>query len=399
MASEKGILAAFILNRDAYDLLQPVIKEDDFSIQAQIIYKYINDFYNKDSDAIKIDKDILLSKIARKHQKHTDMFATILEDIEDYSVPNVVEEFIALKKHTCSQELSTLLLGEEEEEIKLKIQEYQELTDVSFLNQEDDSVIYKPDLVTMFEETQETDTIPVIPGALNTILKGKLRRGHHIIVFAVVEVGKTLFTLNLTVGFCTRGYKVLYLCNEEPIDDILDRFLSRFTMIDIDDIRKNPEETHTKAYANGFNNLILIKSHAGSCGEIERLVREHKPDVLVVDQIKNLEIPGTNGDEMSTVIKASRFMRKIGKQYNLVPISVTQAGDSAYNKTILQLRDIYSSKTSVAGDADLMIGIGMNEDMARQNRRLINLPKNKISGKHEYFAVEFDTRHNRVISL
>ena len=209
----------------------------------------------------------------------------------------------------------------------------------------------------------------------------------------------TLFTLNMAAGFCRRGKKVLYLCNEEPVEDVLDRFLSRFTGIDIDHVRDDPVKTQEIANEYGFQNLLLVKSHAGTLAEIEKMLQTHKPDVLVVDQIKNLEIPGTQGDEMTTVIKASRFMRRMGKQYGVVAISVTQAGDTAFNRTVLRIRDVYNSKTSVAGDADLMIGIGMNESMEAQGRRMINLPKNKVSGRHEYFGVEFDTRHSKVKSL
>ena len=395
---EKNVLSALLQSREAYNLLAPVLSENDFSVHGQIIYKCLAEYYNKDVDAESINKSIILSSVGRTHPKHRDMFTEIIEELSTCSVINVVDEFIELKKNKCAHELSSALLQQDSSLIKNKLQEYQELLDTSFLSKEDEAVIYQPDLVELFKNTEHNDTIPVIPAQLNTMLKGRLRRGHHVIIFARPEVGKSLFSINFSFGFCKRGYIVLYLCNEEPVEDVLDRFLSRFTGIDIDEVRKDPKKTQDLAVPNGFNNLILVKSHAGTTMEIERLIKEHKPDVVVVDQIKNLDISGAT-DEMSTVIKASRFMRRIGKQYNVVSVSVTQAGDSATNKVFLHYNDIYSSKTAVSGDADLMIGIGANEEMIQQGRRMINLPKNKVSGKHSSFPTEIDTRHSKVLSI
>jgi len=231
-----------------------------------------------------------------------------------------------------------------------------------------------------------------VPKALNTAVGGGVLRGHCILVYARPEAGKSLFAINLSAGFLKQGLKVLYAGNEEPIADLQRRFLARMSGIPLATIQASLTRLHEAAdlaEAQGYSNLIAQELKSGKVAEMEALVRKYTPDVLVLDQLKNLKL-SASGNRAQELDEAAREVRRLGKQYSMVTVPITQAGDSAEDKLRLGLGDVEWSNTGIPGAADLMIGIGVNGEYNRANRRMINLPKNKISGNHAYFPLFVD---------
>jgi hypothetical protein len=96
---------------------------------------------------------------------------------------------------------------------------------------------------------------------------------------------------------------------------------------------------------------------------------------------------------------AATAIRNIGKQANVLAVSVTQAGDSASDKLILDQGDVDFSNTGIPAQADLMVGIGVDAQHEAEGIRVFNLPKNKIGGVHEHFPVRIYTQLSRVVSI
>ena len=121
------------------------------------------------------------------------------------------------------------------------------------------------------------------------------------------------------------------------------------------------------------------------------------PDVLVIDQIRNVQVKEDNF--VRHLEKVSAMIRQIGQRHEVLVISVTQAGDSATNKAALEMGDVDNSNTGMPGQADVMLGIGGTEADVRANRRVLSLPKNKRSGNHDFFTVEVDPVLNKIRSM
>jgi hypothetical protein len=58
--------------------------------------------------------------------------------------------------------------------------------------------------------------------------------------------------------------------------------------------------------------------------------------------------------------------------------------------------DFDESRTGVPGSADLMCGVGSDQEHDRHNQRAISLPKNKMSGDHEGFIVNIDKYRSKI---
>ncbi len=145
--------------------------------------------------------------------------------------------------------------------------------------------------------------------------------------------------------------------------------------------------------------LHIYHMEPGSVPEIEELVQEIKPEILVVDQFLNLDGAGDgNTKQMEANAKA---IRNLLAKYDLVGVSVTQAGDRTerHNQEVpawLGMGDVYASRTALAGQADLMLGLGFDEEMKAQGLRAVSIAKNKMAETHEGFTVEADFSRSRM---
>jgi len=116
--------------------------------------------------------------------------------------------------------------------------------------------------------------------------------------------------------------------------------------------------------------------------------------VLLVDQLRN--ITSAKSDNYTQLLdKNAQAVRALGKKYDLVTISVTQAGDSASGRAILGMGDVDSSNTGIPGAADVMIGVGVTEALDRSGQRMLSLPKNKL-GAHSQVLVSFDPYRSKM---
>ena len=129
----------------------------------------------------------------------------------------------------------------------------------------------------------------------------------------------------------------------------------------------------------------------GSLGDVRRLVERYEPDVLVVDQLHKLNSPKRLSKVEHLEYVADK-VRDMGKEFNTLTLSITQAADSATNKAILEMGDVYYSNVAIQQAADLMIGLGMGPD----GNRCLSLCKNKINGNHSPVPITLDSYLSRV---
>jgi KaiC/GvpD/RAD55 family RecA-like ATPase len=233
--------------------------------------------------------------------------------------------------------------------------------------------------------------------ALNERLGGGLLPGHNVTVFGLVESGKSALALTLATGFAKRGHKVLYVGNEDPAPDLMVRAIQMTARKSREELMARPEEAERAALAEGVGNLYIRELAPGTLAEIERLVRKYSPAVLVVDQLRNIH--ATKLDNYTQRLDAiAQGIRAIGKRYGLVTIGVTQAGDSARGRSVLDAGDVDSSNVGIPGAADVLIGIGSTEQLQRAGLRTLSLAKNKVSFRHENFTVRVCPNTGRMMS-
>lgn len=398
---EHKIIAALAADRSSFDRIDPHLSTSDLSPEGGQVLKAIRRFYYKDLDAKQVDLDLIKSAVVRKltNAKHSDLFAVYFQNVAhlDVSAVNVVEEVLSAKREVVSMHLADAILSKQEEQITKLLSEFEALRADSSLEgavHEEYQGVSADTLLLGFDPEH---LIKIAPRSLNRRLGGGVLRGTHIVVVARPELGKTLIVITMLAGFVSSNLKVLYVGNEDPIKAVVMRALTNITNMTADEIKNDPLLAMEKARNRGYDNAIFAGLNGGTIGDVRALCTKYHPDVLIVDQIRNLT---TDAENRTTQLETiARSMRNLAREFDCVAVSVTQAGDSARDKLILDLGDVDGSNTGIPGACDIMLMAGFNQSYDDQNIRMFKLAKNKASGVHDNWTVGIDKKHSRITEI
>lgn len=393
---ERKILAAAIQDRESYEKLVSVVSKNDFSDLGYEIWNKVNLYYTTDKDAKAVDVDLLKQMLEKTLPKHIEVINHTLDILSETSVPNLLRELVDLKRHTVANKLINAL-GTSSKEIPVLIEEYQGIEDTISIDEKAIENVSDYAGEVLEELSDLTGLMKVYPLELNERIDGGVLGGHQILIYARPNAGKTQFAINLSRGFIRDGKRVLYLCNEEPKKQILQRFVSRLSGLTKRDIYKDTKTALRAARKSGLDNLYLEDINPGTFLEIERLIKKINPNVVVIDQLRNVKVKGDT--RVNELEKAATEARRLAKKYNVVVVSITQAGDSAEGKLVLNMGDVDFSNTGIPAQMDLMVGVGVNDEYRANNMRMISIAKNKLSSDHSYFPVRVDESLSKFLSI
>jgi archaellum biogenesis ATPase FlaH len=400
---ERKVLASLLQNRKVYDLVAPEIDVKDLSPEGQIIFGLCSDFYEADKAAERCDVEILVARTEREVQSNK-IGAIIVGAVRDLcgvdvSTVNVGREVLAVKQASLGSRIaSRLAAGKADPVIKEFMNEYLRLDERVSLgagSEDEEEFIGTSAADLGLHSFNQDGLLALYPMALNKQIDGGLRGGHHVLIFAPTEMGKSLFAINACYGFLRQGARVLYVGNEDPAPDILMRMMSRLTLRTKYEILDDPSGTDKILAGRNWNDFVFANLSPGTFGKVRRLVEKHTPRVVILDQLRNIDV----GVEQRTqaLEKAATEARNLAKKFNIPVLSVTQAGDSASGKTILTRGDVDGSNVGIPGQVDLMIGMGANSEMEEGNLRMLSFPKNKLSGNHTPITITIDPFTSRII--
>ena len=398
---EKHVLASSIQSRDAYERIQDHVRHEDLSEQGWIIWGAISEYYEADGGCDRIEPGLLAEAVSHRvsAEKHKTMFRSLVSDISttETSPANVVDALLATKREVVGQRLANAILtGTKPNGL---LDEYQDLLALGSLESEESTETRQGHPVADLCATgfDPEGLIQIWPQSLNNRLDGGVKPGHHIVLFGRPEMGKTMCVIDMMAGFLSQGLRVLYVGNEDPIDDINMRVVNRLSLMSKYEVLNDPEGAELRAKNAGYDLLIMASLSPGTRREIQELIEKHEPEVLVIDQLRNLDV--SNDNYVLQLDMVAKMARTWAKRYSCVVVSVTQAGDSASGKAVLDMGDVDWSNTGIPATADLMIGIGATDKNAQRGEIVFSTPKNKISGKHEYFAVLTEPTLSQLIPL
>lgn len=357
-------------------------------------------YYNTDGSVRQCSSDIVRERALRlPNPKHAEAVDSYLRGLpESVSIPNVIHDIIEHKRGVISDKLSVALANRSPEVPDL-LKEYgrigSEPGEASEMGSSE--ILDFADTSYLEAEPQENEAlIQLWPKSLNNAVGGGAKRGHQILVFARPEAGKTLVTLNLVAGFLHQELRVLYVGNEEPVTDLRTRLTQRILKLSKAQVLADRVGAAKALDKRLRGTLFLAGLAPGTFPEIERHCDKLEPDVVVLDQLRNIRVQA--GARVEELEAAATAARNLAKRRSILVVSVTQAGDSATNKIYLDLNDVDSSKTGIPAQMDLMIGVGSNQDMQEAGMLGFSLCKNKLSGEHARFTVSYNKQTGVITS-
>ena len=405
---EAQLLAASLASRDSYELIKEYItlKSSTYSKQFQVVMNKLGEYYARDSAAVKADVDLLLTQISEtiRNDKHIATFRDMLSAAQavDLSEANVKATVLLAKQQEVGDKLSqALVMDAGQAKVDELLQELQALRAVTSIEQlasqeEAARVLSGAELdldALLHKENDASNLIKLYPTSLNERVDGGVKRGHHIIIFARPNAGKTATCVHMSCGFLHQGFRVLYIINEDREEDIYLRHVNNLSGYDKYSLTGNAQEAQTKARSRGIDRLVIAGLAPGSIKQIAELIEQHSPDVVIVDQLRNLNVRADS--RVNQLDAAARGVRDLGKYYNVLMVSVTQAGDSAEGKAVLDMGDVDFSNTGIPAACDVLLAIGKDATLEAEQRRMISLPKNKL-GREEHFVVNITPSLSRL---
>jgi archaellum biogenesis ATPase FlaH len=402
---EQCLLAASLRSRQDYELIKSYIdmRASTYSKPFQIIMAKVGEYYQRDDGVTLVEPAILLAQIQEsiRNAKHVTRFTELIEEslATTGSDINVRAAILMSKQQEVGDKLSQALAMDSTaakvDDLIKELSALRAMTSLDELSEKGLEAYHDVDLESMIQKEYDPDSlIQLMPTSLNERLDGGVKGGDHVVVFAPVEAGKSAFCINAICGVARQTKRGLYVINEDRAESIIMRAVANLSGMNKYQIQADPRRAQTLANDAGFRNIIVLSAAPGTPQQIAEAVEQYEPEFVVVDQLRNLKVKAES--RVNQLEAAATAVREIGKKYKVVMVSVTQAGDSARDKLILDTGDVDFSNVGIPAQADVMVGIGMNAQYEAENTRMISLPKNKISGRHENFPVRIIPQLSRI---
>ena len=112
--SELKILGAALKQKKVITAIQTCMNpKEEFTSQAQLVYKRICKWYDDDPNSNSVDSEILKASLMRENKRHADKLGQFVDHITDLDVSevNVLQEIVSTKTNTIMQELGARMLN------------------------------------------------------------------------------------------------------------------------------------------------------------------------------------------------------------------------------------------------------------------------------------------------
>ena len=375
---DRTLTAALARTRGGWEYGQAIGLDTSTLTEAgRAIVAAAGEQYERDSDQQELDLKVLESQLERRFGgEMAESILAYASELPRVSASNILDEYRLVRRSKIGLDMAAALASGKHDVAEQLIEQYQTLST-------EGATLPKLRLTAEDFEDEEGIRIGLMPTTLNDYIGGGLLPGHNVTVYGRPDSGKSMFALNQAAYCLRQGKTVLYVANEEPARDITKRLLSRFLGVDIRTLGESEAMVRAINHAgDNYERWNLLHKAGCSARDIRQVAMRVQPDILIVDQLKNLVSSGAGENRALQLDSLARDVRELGITIGCATISVTQAGQTAEQKEILSMSDIEWSNTGIPGAADLLVGIGVTDEMLPQDKRILSMPKNKINGRH-----------------
>ena len=382
-------LINLLLDKDFYEENKGRVSKTMFTNGTGTLYETITKAHENSDNSLTIEEIATL---------HTEVYNPALTRVAKDNFNELLEE---IKKEKPNKKIATTILKElHKQTIAKKVavmatEMYNNTNDTNFNDIQ--TLIDESNGVNKEEYDNVTDDINLLLESLKDNTKWKFNLselrdrvngigdGNFLIVFARPESGKTAFWVNMVAGqggFASQGAKVCALINEEPAIRTQMRLVNAHTGMSFAEIKENPTKAG-ELWSEIKSNMRILDTVDWSLDKIDSYVAKEKPDILIIDQLDKVHIPGTfaRTDEKLRAIYTGA--REIAKRRSCALVGISQASADASGKMDLTFDMMENSKTGKAAEADVIIGVGFRNQLdIDQDIRSIAVSKNKITGYH-----------------
>ncbi|AXY82056.1 hypothetical protein HOU72_gp31 [Pectobacterium phage Khlen] len=217
---------------------------------------------------------------------------------------------------------------------------------------------------------------------------GGLQGGDSIAVAGRPDKGKTsLLAANLVnfapqlAGMDWSGRPMLWLNNEGSGRRIIPRIYQaalKCTFAEM--VAKSNAGTLVQEYTDAMHGeRILVKDmHGSTLGQIEQVIEELNPCVVVFDMLANFRMPGTGGGNKTDALEQMwQETREMAVRHDFVAMPTVQISADGDDQMYPPYSALKDSKTGIQGATDVILMMGALNSIEMDTVRGFSTPKNK----------------------
>ena len=357
------------------------------------LWNYLDNLHNKYNKDI-TSEEYSLYVLTNCMDKDKPVLGQILADINSVDTSSLVIEdvLVDVTKRQKAYEIAIAAL-----EVSEGRKDFDDLVVLSNALQEhkekvDDveSLFVTNDLEVLYNDNVQQQGLRWRLGALNKMM-GSLRKGDFGFIFARPETGKTTFLASEVSHFATQAIgPILWFNNEEQGTKVQLRLYQGMLGVTLTELFSDIHGNKKRYMELGGSRIRIFDSASIHRKQVEQLVRELSPSLVIFDQIDKIK---GFADDREDLRLGSIYIwaREIAKQYCPV-IGVSQADASGEGKKWLTMENVANAKTAKQAEADWILGIGRSHADSEIDMRHLHLSKNKLTGDED---TDPDLRHGK----
>lgn len=393
------ILLKYFLSYTIYNKYNRYIYIDKAFKELKILYHSLGLLHSKFPDTDKTVEDLAAMVFASypnmkevEREAITDLLEKVSEVVASPDVLNSILETIRKRSVARDMALKSLEVAEGNAA-------WEELASLYDSLQERDSGVEpleRLNFVTDDLNVLESHTIksPGLRWRLNCLNRslGPLRPGDFGFVFARPETGKTTF-LASEISFMAGQTQqpVIWFNNEEQGEKVRLRIIQATLGYTADELWIDKAKTQS-LYNDATKGLIRIVDEAAIYrGDVELVVKELQPSLVIFDQIDKLYGFAEDRDDLH-LGAIYIWARELAKRQKCAVIGVCQSDGTGEGVKWLTMSHVANAKTSKQAEADWILGIGRSNEVSTDDIRFFNISKNKLLGDDQ---TDPNDRHGR----
>jgi len=399
MESEASIISACIAERHAFDVVIELESQADLSPNGVVLFKFITEYYGRDKKCQSIDVDVLLDTIEAQKPLAYEKLSTVINNLPEPSPANLITLLTEQRLKRIGAEMTAAFASGDKQKAAALSVEYNDVYELGVRSDEDEDELFEVYQDVSVEELtkslREGADLSLLPEILGDIVYNMMK-GDHVIIFGPVNGGKSAVNIQIAGDYVYEDMTVLYVGNEDPADRMVLRAVCNMVGKSLQEVEEDMDGYTEEAREVGYKNFIFKELAGGTVTDIERLCIKFKPDICIVDQARNLAPAPRKGAFDEAQAEVMYQLRMLYKRLKIVGVSVTQAATTDIKgkpldfKIKLEQSDVFGSRREVAAQADVMIGVGVTEQMKEYGQLYLNVCKNKASGIHDGVMCQID---------
>lgn len=378
-------LISLLLNNTLYlkhsNIIKDIIKDNK---ELTILINYLEKLHNKYEKDLSIE-EFCLYVLTNCQDKDKEVLGTLLKEIRSVDTNSLVLEDIlkdVLQRHSAYQlAISALEVSEGRKDYTDLLVLADNLNATKSDSDSTEGMFVTNDLEELYDDGVKKQGLRWRLQTLNRML-GSLRRGDFGFIFARPETGKTTFLVSEVTNFASQVTDevgpIIWFNNEEQGNKVQLRLYQALLGCSLTELFSDIKGNRQRYLERGGDKIKLYDSAAIHRKQVEQIVRELRPSLVIFDQLD--KIKGFTDDREDLRLGAIYiWAREIAKQYCPV-IAVCQADASGEGKRWLTMENVANAKTAKQAEADWIMGIGKTHDVSEEYMRHLHLCKNKLTG-------------------